>query len=412
VAANAALIAPKPSASILVVDADAQLCQSLSSRLREHGFDASAVTSFAEALECMNERHYDVLLTDQHVDGGDGMELIRTLREASPGTRPVLMSADATARESQRALDLGAVRVLCKPFETDEMLSAVESAAQYAGGFWASVHGLLLVDTLQMFHLARRSLSVHFLGGVRAALHMRDGQLVHAEHGELCGEPALATILKMPAGALRTGALEPVTQTIFKDFQGVLLDQMRQFDEDERDSKRPELADLFDDDFGAFDEMLGPASGVSGERPAIRPPAKPTTLPKIDMACERVVNAVEGAVACVVIDLRTGDVLGVHDRHGASHDRHDSVATATVDLFLGPNPSCFEGMVHEPPRGGAAGPPSFEEVQLTSPHGLHFAKSLKSGRAVVLLITSRSTSLGMGWATLRSAVPVFERLLS
>jgi CheY-like chemotaxis protein len=412
VAANAALVAPKLSASILVVDADPQLCQSLSSRLREHGYDANAVTSFAQALDRVREHQYDVLLTDLHVDGGDGMELIRALREASPGTRPVLMSADATARESQRALDLGAVRVLSKPFETEEMLSAVERAAEYAGGFWASVHGLLLVDTLQMFHLGRRSLSVHFLGGARAALHMRDGELVHAEYGELRGEPALATILKMPAGALRTFALEPVPQTIFKDFQVVLLDQLRQLDEDERDSKRPQSADPFYDDFGALDEPPERPSTESGERPAVRPPVKPTRLAKLDVACERVVNAVEGAVACVVIDLQTGTLLGVHDRHGASPDHHDTVANATVDLFLGANPSCFECMVHEPPRGAAAGSASFEEVQLTSRHGLHFAKTLRSGRAVVLLITSRSTSLGMGWATVRSAAVIFERLLS
>jgi hypothetical protein len=53
----------------------------------------------------------------------------------------------------------------------------------------------------------------------------------------------------------------------------------------------------------------------------------------------------------------------------------------------------------------------FEEIQLTSRHNLHFAKTLKGGRAVVLLVTKRSTSLGMGWAQLRSAVPVLERLI-
>jgi hypothetical protein len=149
------------------------------------------------------------------------------MREASSGTRPVLTSANASAREGQRALDRGAVRLLCKPFEVDEMLYAVERAAEYSGGFWASVHGLSLVDTLQMLHLARRSLSVRFLGGSNAALHMRDGQLVHAEYAELHGELALATILRMPAGALQTFALEAVTQSIFRDFPVMLLDQLR-----------------------------------------------------------------------------------------------------------------------------------------------------------------------------------------
>ena len=234
--------------------------------LRAQGYAANSAANFSEAIAASRESHYDVLLTDQRIQGGDGMELILALREASPGTRPVLMSANATARESQRALDLGAVRVLSKPFEVDEMLQAVERAAEYAGGFWASVHGISLIDTLQMFHYSRRSLSVRFLGSVGATLHMREGQLVHAEHGELRGEDALAAILRMPAGSLQTFALEPVPQTIFKDFQAVLLDQLRQLDEKERDSKLPEHTDALDADFGELDD--GPCEDDTGLRRA------------------------------------------------------------------------------------------------------------------------------------------------
>jgi CheY-like chemotaxis protein len=411
VVANAASVAPRPIASVLVVDEDPQLCFSVLRSLRDHGYEATSVGTLEEALARTSERHYDVLLTDLHVRGRDGIDLIRALREASPGTRPVLMSADATPRESQQALDLGVVRVLCKPLEMGEMLTAVERAAEYSGGFWASVHGLSLIDALQMLHLARRSLSVRFLGGVRAALHMRDGQLVHAEHGELSGEPALATILKMPAGALQTFALEPVTQTIYKDFQAVLLDQLRQLDEEERDSRTPQSVDPFDDLFGDMGEASPPrSSSASGQRPAVRVSRDATTVAKIDVACERVVNAVAGAVACAVIDLNSGTLLGIYNRHGSSRDRSDIVAAATVDLFLGPNTSRFDAMVYDQPHG-TVGAQCFEEVQLTSSHGLHFAKTLKSGEAVVLLVTSRSTSLGMGWAMLRSAIPIFERLL-
>jgi DNA-binding response OmpR family regulator len=419
VAANAA-VAPKLMASVLVVDDDSSLCQSLVQSLCEHGYEASSVTSFAQALGCVRERHYGVLLTDLHMQGGDGLLLIEALREASPGTRPVLMSADATARESQRALDRGAVRVLCKPFEVEEMLYAVERAAEYSGGFWASVHGLSLVDTLQMLHLARRSLSVRFLGGTNAALHMRDGQLVHAEYGELHGEAALATILKMPAGALQTFALEAVTQSIFKDFQAVLLDQMRQLDEKERDSKTPRPSDPFDE-FGDLEDLEPSsqalprrpdrASGASGARPAVRVAERKQTLEKLDVACERVVNMIEGAVACAVIDLSSGSLLGVFDRQGTSPERHDILAAATVDLFRGPNTSRIEATAQAPRLAEGGAQHAFEEVQLTSKHALHFAKTLQSGQAVVLLVTSRNTSLGMGWAHLRSAVPIFERLM-
>lgn len=427
-AANAASVASKLMASILVVDEDGEQCHSLVRALRAQGYAASAAATFSEAIAAARENHYDVLLTDQKIPGGDGMDLILDLREASPGTRPVLMSANATARESQRALDLGAVRVLSKPFEVEEMLQAVERAAEYAGGFWASVHGISLIDTLQMFHYSRRSLSVRFLGGVGATLHMRDGQLVHAEHGALRGEEALAAILGMPAGALQTFALEPVPQTIFKDFQAVLLDQLRQLDEKERDSKLPEHADPLEADFAELGdglcedetglrrapspESLGRPSGTSGERRAVRAhAAKKTTLEKVDIACERIVNAVDGALACALIELGTGAVLGIHNSLGFSVEQSEAVAAATVDLFRGVSSSRIESILRSQASGVRSDDHAFEEVQLTSKHTHHFAKKLGSGRAVILLVTSRSTSLGMGWAQVRATIPIFERLL-
>jgi CheY-like chemotaxis protein len=430
VAANAASVASKLMASILVVDEDREQCHSMVRALRAQGYAASSAASFSEAIAASRENHYDVLLTDQRIQGGDGMDLILALREASPGTRPVLMSANATARESQRALDLGAVRVLSKPFEVDEMLQAVERAAEYAGGFWASVHGISLIDTLQMFHYSRRSLSVRFLGSVGATLHMREGQLVHAEHGELRGEDALAAILRMPAGSLQTFALEPVPQTIFKDFQAVLLDQLRQLDERERDSKLPEHADALDADFSELDdgpceddtglrraptpESLGRRSSTtSGERRAVRAHvAKKATLQKVDIACERIVNGLEGALACALIDLGTGAVLGIHDSLGFSVEQSEAVAAATIDLFRGASSSRIESIVRLQASGERSAEHAFEEVQLTSKDAHHFSRTLGNGRAVILLVTSRSTSLGMGWAQVRAAIPIFERLLS
>jgi DNA-binding response OmpR family regulator len=415
-------------ASILVVDEDREECHSMVRALRAQGYAASSAATFSDAVAAARESHYDVLLTDQRIQGGDGMDLILALREASPGTRPVLMSVNATARESQRALDLGAVRVLSKPFEVDEMLQAVERAAEYAGGFWASVHGISLIDTLQMFHYSRRSLSVRFLGSVGATLHMREGQLLHAEHGELRGEDALAAILRMPAGSLQTFALEPVPQTIFKDFQAVLLDQLRQLDERERDSKLPEHADALDADFSELDdgpceddtglrraptpESLGRPSATSGARKAVRgQEPKKATLEKVDIACERIVNAVDGALACALIELATGAVLGIHNSLGFSVEQSEAVAAATVDLFRGASSSRIESIVRLQASGERSTDHAFEEVQLTSKYNQHFAKTLGSGRAVILLVTSRSTSLGMGWAQVRAAIPILERLL-
>jgi CheY-like chemotaxis protein len=428
VGAVGALKEPKVMATVLVVDDDLQLRHALTRELRSYGYEARSAGGYDEALQCLRERPYDVLLTDLRMEGRDGMDLIVALRESSPGTRPVLMSAHASARDSQRALDLGAVRVLSKPFDSQEMLHAVECAAECAGGFMGSVHGMSLVDMLQMFHYGRRSLSVRVLGGVPAAVHMRDGQIVHAEYGAEQGDAALALILRMPAGSLRTSSLEAVKPSIRRDFQELLLDQLRVLDEQHRDSAAPGARVLADD--ALFSELEdpdaksdGPASKVivpqspfgssstSGERPVIRVPEKRKTMDKINIACQRVVKAVDGAVACGVIDIETGTVLGIHNESDYSEEQNDMVAAATKDLFRGPSVARIEAMVRYHRGDEEQADHCFEEIQLTSKHNLHFAKTLRSGRAVIMLVTKRSTSVGMGWAQLKAAIPVLERLM-
>lgn len=450
-ASSVAVGGAKILGSVLVVDGDRQAGHALAQDLRAHGYDVRAVSSFAEAVKCARDRHFHVLLTDLRVEGGDGMALVHALRETSPSTRPILMSAHATARESQRALDLGVAQVLSKPFDKGELLQAVDSAAQSAGGFTASLHGISIVDMLQMFHYSRRSLTLRVLGDVPAAIHMREGELVHAEYGERRGEDAVLAILKMPAGAVRTSVLESVKTTVQREFQTVMLDQLRRQDEQARDSQLPRLREVTDDPFGFLldEEPLRPsglaktsvptsrppgeassagggasasqcpfvaasatgAGASSGERPAVRPGGKKKTMEKIDIACERVVRALEGGVACGVIDLDNGNLLGIYNNRDHSEEQNALVAEATVDLFRGPNVQRIEAMVREQRGDRENGEHYFEEIQLASKHNLHFAKTLKGGRAVIMLVTKRSTSLGMGWAQLKAAIPVLERLI-
>jgi hypothetical protein len=378
--------------------------------------------------------------------GGDGI-IVQALRETSPSTRPILLSTHATARDSQRALE----QVLSKPFDAGELLQAVDSAAQSAGGFSASLHGISIVDMLQMFHYSRRSLTMRVLGIVPAAIHMRDGELVHAEYAERRGEEAIAAILKMPAGAIRTSALESVKTTVQRKLQTVLLDQLRQQDEDVRDPQAPQPREVSDDMFGFLsDEEVasgtdaskawGPASrppgessspgtsvpaprgsfaparavltsATSGERPIVRLAGKKRTLEKIDLACERVVRSLEGCVACGVIDLDTCNVLGIFHNGDYSEQQSELVAEATVDLFRRPKMQRIEAMIREQRADHEHAEHYFEEIQLASKHNLHFVQALAGGRAVILLVTERSTSLRLSWDQLKAAIPVLERLI-
>jgi hypothetical protein len=141
--------------------------------------------------------------------------------------------------------------VLCKPFTSSELLQAIRQAVDCETGFRGSIHGLSLVDLLQMFHYARRSLAIVVDGLAPGHVFVEDGELIHAVYRELIGEPALRTILAVPAGSLRTMVLPQSTpHSITRDFQTLLLDSLRTVDETSLNGLENELSEL-DDDHGA-----------------------------------------------------------------------------------------------------------------------------------------------------------------
>ena len=132
---------------------------------------------------------------------------------------------------------------------------------------------------------------------------------------------------------------------------------------------------------------------------------------RIDDACRDVVANVDGAVACGVVDLDTGMLLGIHNAAGYTQTLNEIVAAATMDLFRGPNVGRVEQLVRAHRGLPDDGEHYFEEVQITSLHNLHFAKTLKGGKVVIMLVTKKTTNLGLGWAQLKAVIPTVEPLV-
>lgn len=132
---------------------------------------------------------------------------------------------------------------------------------------------------------------------------------------------------------------------------------------------------------------------------------------KIDDACRDVLTKVEGSVACGVVDLDTGMLLGVANTAQYTQTLNEIVAAATMDLFRGPNVGRIEQMVRSHRGVPENGAHYFQEMHITSEHNYHFAKTIKGGKAVIMLVTKKTTNIGMGWAMLKSVIPAVEPLV-
>jgi CheY-like chemotaxis protein len=396
--------------SVLVVDDDAPLSRALARELRANGYDSEPVNGYEQAMQRLAEQSYDVLLTDLRMGDKDGLDLILAITASFPGTRPILMSAYATARDSERAKDLGAVRVLCKPFDTTEMLQAVERAAESAQGFVGSVHGLSLIDMLQMFHYAQRSVSVQVLGGLPAAIHLKSGQIVHATCGAALGEDALSQILTLPTGSLQTSPLETVTQTITREFQPLMLDLLRRIDERNRGGAALPSAAVNGSALSAeiaFDSSTTSpvASSSAFENGEIERRREPGLLTD---ACRRTGAELAGDVVCAVIDLDRSRVLGYYAARGDPWRRSEDLAAATLALFR-------EGPLQGIGRLLGDGPAdefsqALRRVELTLQGGLFLARATRQGRRVMALLLGRDADIRAAREQLDAVFPLVEAL--
>jgi DNA-binding NtrC family response regulator len=114
-----------------VVDDERLIRWSLSEALSDLGCVVEEAATAAAALERVSQaiRPFDVVLLDFRLPDSNTLGLLARLRQLMPFARIVLITAFTTPDIVQAALDLGAFRVMAKPFEIAEITQLVEQAS-------------------------------------------------------------------------------------------------------------------------------------------------------------------------------------------------------------------------------------------------------------------------------------------
>ena len=115
---------------ILVVDDEALIRWSLVETLSDSGYEVVAVTDAESAVQVVAAAAvtFDVVLLDFRLPDSNDLTLLSCLRQLTPTTRMILMTAYGTPEIFQRALDLGAYCILNKPFEMSALSPLVTEA--------------------------------------------------------------------------------------------------------------------------------------------------------------------------------------------------------------------------------------------------------------------------------------------
>jgi two-component system, NtrC family, response regulator HydG len=115
---------------ILIVDDDQRMTRTLSDILAIAGHTPTEVYSGEAARAKIEIQQFDCVLTDVRMPGMDGVEFHRQLRQVQPGLPVILMTAFASDETIRQGLEQGAVGVLEKPLDINQLLAFFTSLAR------------------------------------------------------------------------------------------------------------------------------------------------------------------------------------------------------------------------------------------------------------------------------------------
>src|SRR5579863_7546116 len=118
-------------ASILIVDDESGIRESLGALLRDEGYDVEAVASGEECLERIEQRTFDLLLLDVWLKKMDGLQVLERMQPVDGAPIVVMISGHANIETAVRATKLGAFDFIEKPLSLGKVILVVRNAIEY-----------------------------------------------------------------------------------------------------------------------------------------------------------------------------------------------------------------------------------------------------------------------------------------
>lgn len=226
--------------TVLIVDDSSMLINYLESSLAkyEDKFTCIFAKDGMEAIEIIKENDISLLVTDLQMPRVDGLGLLAYTHKYHPDIPCIVMSAHGTPAIVEN-LKSDILHFIEKPF-TAEALADIITSALKADSTEGSISGISIGNFLQMIELEQKTClcEVASPGNPKGFFYFNGGELHHAVYGDLKGEEAAIMMIQIddPTISFRQTPQRKIPRRINRDLTGLLLEAMKQKDENNADS--------------------------------------------------------------------------------------------------------------------------------------------------------------------------------
>jgi DNA-binding response OmpR family regulator len=289
---------------ILVVDDEPALTRGLSRAISLRRPDYTVLTAHSgkAAIELLQEREVDLVVTDLRMAEMDGFELLAWLLSHRPSVLVFAMSGQCDDDVQARLGALGSIECFSKPLMVEALLGRIaESLTQSIRG---RVNNVSLAAFLQLVELEQKTCTLEVRrGNELGKLYVRKGELVEARRGERSGEEAAYEVIAwLNVDLTIESSCNVAARTIWKPTHFVVMEAMRLLDEEVR-LPPPETAR----------NAAAERAALFGAQPSTREHLllSSATVPARTL---RPLHVPMGTLALLVVDLMTGVLVANVER--------------------------------------------------------------------------------------------------
>lgn len=117
--------------SILIVDDEPNILQSLSGILADDGFDVLTASNGYEALKTIDQESPDLVLLDIWMPGIDGIETLKEIKKSNPVVQVIIITGHGNIETAVKAVKLGAFDMIEKPLSVDKLIVTINNALNF-----------------------------------------------------------------------------------------------------------------------------------------------------------------------------------------------------------------------------------------------------------------------------------------